>query len=556
MSNNKNSEFIIKAKEIHGNKFDYSLVDYKNCDNKVKIKCMICNKIFEQIPYNHINKKAGCINCYTINKYKITLNQRLNEFIKKAKEIHNNNYDYTKVIFVNSKTPIIIICNKCNNEFKNTTNAHLNGDGGCKICAINKFKKERTFTNEQFIEKANKVHNNNYNYSQVNYINSQTYINILCNKCNHSFQILPNNHLRGKGCKKCANKLNAIKRMKPLEQFIMESNKVHKDENNLPIYDYSLVDYKSTHKKVIIICKSHGNFLQTPSDHLSNKGCNKCGIIDRAKKQTFTKEEFIERAIEIHNNEYDYSKVNYINSQTQIIISCNKCKYIFNQSPNSHLQGRGCDKCAHIINHENQKLTKDEITERGKETHGDKFDYSLVNYININTPIKIKCNKCYNIFEQLVANHIKQNKGCPFCDCRITEKILHDYLKSIYPNIIKEFKQKWCKSKKYLPFDECIPELNIIIELDGLQHFKQVMNWKSPEENQKTDKYKMKCANENKYCVIRIIQIDVLYNKYNWKEELLNNIEKIKKNNIIQNIYMCKNNEYDIFNNQSDELIV
>jgi hypothetical protein len=73
------------------------------------------------------------------------------------------------------------------------------------------------------------------------------------------------------------------------------------------------------------------------------------------------------------------------------------------------------------------------------------------------------------------------------------------------------------------------------------------MNWKSPEENQKTDKYKMKCANENKYCVIRIIQIDVLYDKYDWKTELINNIEKIKTDNIIQNIYMCKNNEYQHF---------
>jgi very-short-patch-repair endonuclease len=197
-----------------------------------------------------------------------------------------------------------------------------------------------------------------------------------------------------------------------------------------------------------------------------------------------------------------------------------------------------------MINHENQKLTKEEITIRGKETHGDKFDYSLVSYINTKTPIQIKCNKCNNVFEQLLDNHIKQNKGCPLCDGRITEKILHDYLKSLYPNVIKEFKQKWCKSKKYLPFDNCIPELNIIIELDGIQHFEQVMNWKSPEENHKTDKYKMKCANENGFCVIRIIQTDVLHEKYNWKEELVNNIEKIKKDNIIQNLYMCKNNEY------------
>ena len=84
--------------------------------------------------------------------------------------------------------------------------------------------------------------------------------------------------------------------------------------------------------------------------------------------------------------------------------------------------------------------------------------------------------------------------------------------------------------------------------MDGIQHFEQVMNWKSPEENHKTDKYKMKCANENGFCVIRIIQTDVLHEKYNWKEELANNIKKIKKDNTIQNLYMCKNNEYQNFN--------
>ena len=404
-----------------------------------------------------------------------------------------------------------------------------------------------TFTKEEFIIRAIHTHSTKYDYSQVNYINSQTHILITCIPCNFQFNITPNNHLQGKGCKKCANKLNSEKRRKTNEQFILEAKNIHKYENNIPIYDYSQVNYISTHKKVNIICKIHGSFEQCPSDHLSGKGCNNCAIINRAKKQTFKKEEFIQKAKEVHGDKYDYSQTDYINSQTKITLKCNICEYIFEQQPNSHLQGCGCDKCARMINHENQKLTKEEITERGKKTHGDKFDYSLINYINIHIPIKIKCNKCNNVFEQLVANHIKQNKGCPFCDCRITEKILHNYLKTIYPNIIKEFKQKWCKCKKYLPFDECITELNIIIELDGLQHFQQVMNWKSPEENQKTDKYKMKCANENKYCVIRIIQIDVLYDKYDWKTELINNIEKIKTDNIIQNIYMCKNNEYQHF---------
>ena len=536
--------FIIKAKEIHCDKFDYSFAIYKNCDTKIKIRCIKCNSIFEQIPYNHINKKAGCMKCYRLQKAEDTLEFRANDFIKKAKQLYGNKYDYSKVIYKNSKIPVIIICNTCSNEFQQMRNTHLNGDGGCKICAINKFKKDMTFTKEEFIQKAKEIHGNKYDYSQVNYINSQTKITLKCNICENTFEQLANGHLQGRGCKQCACKLIGDKSRKTNDQFILEAENIHKDENNIPIYDYSMVEYKTCHKKVIIICKIHGQFEQCPSHHLSGRGCINCGIINGAKKQTFTKEEFIQKAKEKHGTKFDYSQINYINSQTKITLKCNICDYIFEQLPNSHLRGYGCDKCAHMINHENQKLTKEEITIRGKKAHGDKFDYSLVSYINTKTPIKIKCNKCNNVFEQLVDNHMKQNKGCPICDCRITEKILYDYLKSLYPNIIKEFKQKWCKSKKYLPFDNCIPELNIIIELDGLQHFKQVMNWKSPEENLKTDKYKMKCANENGYSIIRIIQIDILYEKYNWKDELVNNIEKIKKDNIIQNLYMCKNNEY------------
>jgi very-short-patch-repair endonuclease len=119
----------------------------------------------------------------------------------------------------------------------------------------------------------------------------------------------------------------------------------------------------------------------------------------------------------------------------------------------------------------------------------------------------------------------------------------------VYSNLIKQYKVEWCKNKSYLPFDFCIEEYKIIIELDGNQHFNQVSNWKSPEENQKTDKYKMECANNNCYSVIRLLQEDVFYDKYDWKTELINIIEKIKLDNIIQNIYMCKNNEYENFTN-------
>jgi very-short-patch-repair endonuclease len=90
-------------------------------------------------------------------------------------------------------------------------------------------------------------------------------------------------------------------------------------------------------------------------------------------------------------------------------------------------------------------------------------------------------------------------------------------------------------------------DYKIIIELDGESHFIQIAKWKTPEHNKKRDLYKMKCANDNGYSVIRILQEDVYYNKYNWLEELINNINNIRDENRVQNIYMCKNNEYKDF---------
>ena len=103
------------------------------------------------------------------------------------------------------------------------------------------------------------------------------------------------------------------------------------------------------------------------------------------------------------------------------------------------------------------------------------------------------------------------------------------------------------KNKKYLPFDFVINERKIIIELDGKQHFEQIGNWNSPEETRKNDIFKMKCANNNGFSVIRILQNDVYKNKYDWLKDILDNIQIISNQDKVQNIYMCKNNEYKDF---------
>ena len=113
-----------------------------------------------------------------------------------------------------------------------------------------------------------------------------------------------------------------------------------------------------------------------------------------------------------------------------------------------------------------------------------------------------------------------------------------------------QYRIDWCRNyetKQYLPFDFALEDKKIIIELDGKQHFKQVSNWKNAENTRTRDKYKMKKANENGFSVIRLIQLDVLIDNYNWLEELVANIELISASGKVQNIFMCKKNEYDIY---------
>jgi very-short-patch-repair endonuclease len=155
------------------------------------------------------------------------------------------------------------------------------------------------------------------------------------------------------------------------------------------------------------------------------------------------------------------------------------------------------------------------------------------------------CGKCKHEFKSRLS-HITDGSWCPHCRYK-TEDKLTKILKEYFPLLITQAKYDWCKNKKHLPFDFCLEDKKIIIECDGENHWKQVAKWKTPEHNHIRDVYKMKCANENGYSVIRIVQEDVFKDKYNWLQELLENIDKIVLENRVQNIYMCKKDEYKDF---------
>ena len=205
---------------------------------------------------------------------------------------------------------------------------------GCPKCGVVQQGVTKRSNCEEFVSKANVIHNNKYDYSKVNYITARINITIICPE-HGEFKQAPDNHLQGKGCPICANKKRSEFRKFTAEQFINKARKVHSNK-----YNYSKVKYVNSQTKVTIICPEHGEFQQAPNPHLKGKGCQKC--YGNMRKTT---EQFIKEAKAIHDNKYDYSKVNYINTDTKIIIICPEHGK-FEQVPNSHLISGGCPKCA------------------------------------------------------------------------------------------------------------------------------------------------------------------------------------------------------------------
>jgi very-short-patch-repair endonuclease len=157
----------------------------------------------------------------------------------------------------------------------------------------------------------------------------------------------PNSHLRGKGCSACYDeKRGKTTKMTP-EEFIEKAIDSHKGEQ----LDYSKVIYKNVKTKVCIIChekdelgQEHGEFWQSPHNHLCGAGCPKCGKKKRNEKNTKKNEQFIKDALKVHGNIYDYSKTNYVSAKKKVCIICKKHGEFY-QSPHSHLCGNGCPYC-------------------------------------------------------------------------------------------------------------------------------------------------------------------------------------------------------------------
>lgn len=282
---------------------------------------------------------------------------------------------------------------------------------------------------------------------------------------------------------------NLYMKRKTKKDFINECIKVHGEK-----YDYSLVEYLNNNIRVKIICTFHGIFEQLPTIHLSGSGCTSCSKNKKMNNQTF-----IIKAKEKHGEKYDYNLIDYTNSKAKIKIIC-PVHGVFEQLPSNHLyRSHGCPNCR-----KNKQLTSQDFIEKSKKYHGEKYDYSLVEYINCESIVKIIC-PFHGIFEQRAYNH-STGIGCPHCNESKGEKEIEKYLIKKNLKFIRQKKFKNCVDKRQLPFDFYLKELNTCIEYNGIQHYENIKYWGNNNliYTQKHDAIKENfCLNNN----IKLIKI-------------------------------------------------
>ena len=385
----------------------------------------------------------------------------------------------------------------------------------------------KKLTQREFIERSIAMHGNKYNYSKTIYLNRDTKVTIIC-PVHGEFQQGPRNHLKGHGCPKCGAQSSTNAKKPSLEEFIDRANKAHHNK-----YDYSKVNYINCMTKVTIICPVHGEFQQTPDDHLRGHGCAHCGANQRIEDQRkspckegkrgypMNTTTFIERAKKVHQDKYDYSKVQYKDIQTKVTIIC-PIHGEFQQNPGGHLQGSGCPKCGIIITATSHMNSLEDCINECEQKYGYGFDYSKTIYKGLNKRSCIICPLHGEFYQSF--NNLRQGISCPKCKQSNGERLIEVYLKNHGYIYYYDHRFPDCKDKKTLPFDFYLPDYNMCIEFDGIQHFKPVMIFKGEkmlEYTQRHDRIK------NEYCKSKGISLlRISYKQMDKIDEIIENYIK------------------------------
>lgn len=362
----------------------------------------------------------------------------------------------------------------------------------------------RRKTLEGFLDEAKIVHGDKYDYSLVSeYVNNTTPVTIICKTCGKQFLQTPKLHLVGHGCIHCANN-------KPIttEEFIRRAKEIWGDR-----YTYEHSVYTTTKGKVTVTCRIHGDFPTTAYDFLQGHGCPYCGIDSIKQKRRMPQEDFIAHCKAVHGDIYDYSQTIYKGKRQRIKIVCRK-HGPFKQWPEGHLAGQGCPNCKSEKASIRNAKGKEKFIEEARKVHGDKYDYSKVEYINNKTNVTLICPK-HGPFKVTPQDHLQGMNGCPKCSTSKGEKRILLWLEAhgidyLWHHSVKS-ELAIGKRKKFVPDFQLPTKGGMFIEYNGEQHYKPKKEWggeKQFKHQQARDAALRKYCEEKGICLLEIPYTD------------------------------------------------
>ncbi len=450
----------------------------------------------------------------------------------------SKNKKKSREIFKSSGNKYFFNCNKCFHNFNTSLHSITNTGSWCPYCSNKKLCDDDTCNicfNKSFAssDKAKYWSSKNEKKSREVSLNSNKKYFFNCDKCSHEFDSkLGDITNGGNWCPYCSNKKLCDNTCEMcLNKSFASSNKAkYLSDKNKKI---PRKIFKSSNEKYFFNCDkcshefdsalysiSSGNWCPYCSNQklCDNNICKMCfnNSFASSNKAKYWSSKNEKKSREVFKS-----------SHKKYFFDCDKCLHEFySKLGNISNLGRWCPYCS------NQKLCDNDTckmcfnnsfassnkakywSDKNEEKPREVFKNSHNKYF-------FNCDKCFHEFYSALYN-ITNGHWCPNCVNK-TEKIFLDFLKEHFNNfeIEKEKKFEWCKNKSYLPFDFYIEELSIIIELDGEQHFSQVSYWKSPEERQIIDKFKMDKALSNGITVVRILQEDVYHDRNDWKNKII-----------------------------------
>ena len=420
------------------------------------------------------------------------------EFKQQVYDLVGNEYTFLGY-YVTSRTKLKIKHNVCNNTYEVTPDNFLRGRR-CPYCSQLELKDKFVKSDSQFKREVFDIVGDEYTFLDT-YVNAQTKLRVKHNKCGNIYKVKPNNFFNGTRCPYCSIYLER----KNASQF-------KKEVNGLVGNEYVFLDtYINNVTKLRVKHNKCGNVYKvTPNSFLGGSRCPYCAKSILRNKLSKNDDKFKNEINNLVGNDYKFLDP-YVNSYTKIRVKHNKCGRIYKVTPHSFLQCPHCPFCAV----DSARKTDAQFKQQVYDLVGDEYTF-LDTYVNSVTKLRVKHNKCGRVYEVRPNDFLNTNSRCPYCSSPKGETIISNILDTLNINYEAQKTFDDLKDNQPLSYDFYIPEQNILIEYQGIQHYQPIDYFGGKNTfkyQQQHDKMKDDYAKDNGYNLIAVPYTEDTFNK-------------------------------------------